>query len=335
MQHGAIDLHRRSSVICLDNGQGSYQDESVSSTRVGLTAFFAGRPHCRILIESSTESEWVARLLEELGHEAVVASPSFELMYATRSKRIKTDKRDAQALCDACRLGNYRLAHRTQQPWRGIRKELSVRDALVRSRTRMINVVRSLCRQEGCPLGAGHADGFAQRSAKAELPAELRETIAPLLRCIRLLSGRIGRCDQKLVSLAGQQQRVRRLMSVPCIGEVTALAFAAVVEPAARFASTQHVASYLGLVPSEDSSSERRRIGRITKCGDRRVRWLLVQAAHRVLRSTGPQAADLRRWSGRVLKRRGKGPTVVGIARKLAGRMWLIDKQQREYEIRI
>jgi transposase len=334
MQYGAIDLHRRSSVICLARGDGSYEEQTVATSRCGLTAFFAGRPRLRLLIESSTESEWVARLLEELGHEVIVGAPGYELMYATRSRRIKTDKRDARALCDACGGGQYRKAHRCTEPWRSVRKELSVRDALVRSRTRMINVVRSLCRQEGCVIGSGHADTFAVRAAQAQLPGTLKETVGPLLRCIRLLSGRIDRCDAKLKALAGGHERVRRLMTLPCIGEVTALAFAAVVEPASRFTCAEQVASYLGLVPSEDTSSDKRRLGRITKCGDRRVRWLLVEASHRVMRSKGPQAADLRRWSGRVLKRRGRGPTVVGLARKLAGRMWLIDKQERDYETR-
>lgn len=331
MQYGAIDLHRRSSVICLAKPDGSYEEQSVATTRAGLSAFFQGREPCRLVIESSTESEWVARLLEELGHEPVVADPTYESMYATRSRRIKTDKRDGRALCDACRLGQYRKAHRTAEPWRTVRKELSVRDALVRSRTRMINVARSLCRQEGCPIAPGGADRFAARAAKAPLPAALKQTLHPLLRTIRLLSGRIARCDAKLKVLAAGNPRVRRLMSVPCIGEVTALGFAAVVEPVSRFGSAAQVAAYLGLVPSEHTSSEKRRLGRITKCGDRRVRWLLVEAAHRVMRSKGPAAADLRRWAGRVHKRRGRGPAAVGVARKLSGRMWLIDKQERDY----
>jgi transposase len=334
MQYGAIDLHRRSSVICLAKDDGSYEEQTIGTTRASLTAFFSVRSGMRILLESSTESEWVARLLEESGHEVIVADPGYQPMYATRSRKIKTDRRDARALCDACGGGQYRRSHRTAEPWRSVRKELSVRDALVRSRTRLINVARSLCRQEGCGIGPGHADSFASRAQSADLPAALKEAIRPLVRCIGVLSRRIGRCDRRLKTLAGGHERVRRLMTVPCVGEVTALAFAAVVEPASRFGSAAAVACYLGLVPGESTSSEKRRLGRITKCGDRRVRWLLVEASHRVMRSKGAEAADLRRWSGRVLKRRGRGPTAVALARKLAGRLWLIDSQERDYETR-
>jgi transposase len=76
---------------------------------------FAGRPRARILVEASTESGWVAQHLESLGHEVLVADPNFPPMYAARDKKIKTDKRDARALCEACRLGAYRPAHRTSE----------------------------------------------------------------------------------------------------------------------------------------------------------------------------------------------------------------------------
>jgi transposase len=76
------------------------------------------RPKARVLIEASTESEWVARCLEELGHEVIVADPNFAAMYATRSKRVKTDRRDARTLAEVCRLGAYRPAHRTSEEQR-------------------------------------------------------------------------------------------------------------------------------------------------------------------------------------------------------------------------
>jgi hypothetical protein len=76
-----------------------------------------------VLIEASTESEWVARSLEELGHEVIVADPNFAAMYATRSKRVKTDRRDARTLAEACRLGAYRRAHRSSEEQRRVRAE--------------------------------------------------------------------------------------------------------------------------------------------------------------------------------------------------------------------
>ena len=87
------------------------------------------RPWARILLEASTESEWVARCLEALGHEVIVADPNFAPMYATRTRKVKTDRRDARALADACLLGAYHPAHRLSDPQRHVRGRLLVRDA--------------------------------------------------------------------------------------------------------------------------------------------------------------------------------------------------------------
>jgi transposase len=79
------------------------------------------RPRARILLESSTESEWVARCLEGLGHEVVVADPNFAPMYATRTRKVKTDRRDARTLAEACLLGAYRATHRLSDAQRHVR----------------------------------------------------------------------------------------------------------------------------------------------------------------------------------------------------------------------
>jgi len=94
------------------------------------------RPRARIVIEASTDSEWVARCVEGLGHEAVVADPNFAPRYATRTRKVKTDRWDARASADARLLGAYRSAHRLSDPKRHVRGRLTVRDAVVRTRTR-------------------------------------------------------------------------------------------------------------------------------------------------------------------------------------------------------
>ena len=98
----------------------------------------------RILLEASTESEWVARHLESLGHEVIVADPNYAPMYANRSRRTKTDKRDARTLMDACETGAWRPAYRLSEARRHVRAELAVRDALVRTRTRYIALAKTL-----------------------------------------------------------------------------------------------------------------------------------------------------------------------------------------------
>ena len=133
-----VDLHKRESQIRIVTTSGQTIDHRIATTRERFTHVFWGRPRMRILVEASTESEWVARHLESLGHAVIVADPGFAPMYATRSRRLKTDKRDARALCEAYRLGAYRAIHRVSDAQRHVRAELAVRDALVRTRTRYV-----------------------------------------------------------------------------------------------------------------------------------------------------------------------------------------------------
>ena len=112
MEYGAIDLHKKESQIRIVTESGEIFDCRIATTRDRLTHVFFGRPRMRIVIEASTESNWVAQHLEQLGHEVIVADPNYGPMYGHRSRRIKTDRRDVAALAEACRHGTYRVTHR-------------------------------------------------------------------------------------------------------------------------------------------------------------------------------------------------------------------------------
>ncbi len=181
MEHIGIDVHKNESQICLLTEEGEILEPRIQTRRDRFAAVLGDRPRARILIEASTESEWVARCLEELGHEVIVADPNFAPMYATRSRRVKTDRRDAQALMDACRLGAYRPAHRTSEAQRQVRALLVVRDHLVRTRVREIQVMRALTRREGLRVRSGEAASFGQRLSEVKLPVWLDRLLAPVV----------------------------------------------------------------------------------------------------------------------------------------------------------
>jgi transposase len=221
----------------------------------------------------------VARCLEGLGHEVIVADPNFAPMYAARSRKIKTDRRDARALAEACRLGADRPAHRLSDAQRHVRGRLTVRDALVRTRTGYISVIRARLRQDGWRVASGSADGFIRRVLALALPGRLLSELAPLLAVMRQVNQQLAYSDDRIAQVARVDTRVERLQSVPSVGPVTAAAFVAALDDAGRFTCAHPVEAYLGLVPREWSSGEGQRRGRITKAGDRRVRSLLVQVA--------------------------------------------------------
>ncbi|QRK11761.1 transposase [Archangium violaceum] len=172
MEYIGIDVHKRDSQVCILGESGEVVlEQRVRTQRERLGELLSKRPKARVLLEASTESEWVARYLEERGHEVVVKGTNFAPMYATRSRRVKTDKRDARSLAEACRLGAYRPAHRISDARRHLKAQLAVREALVRTRTRSISLVSALVRYEGWRIAEGEAESFVKRVAALPLPA--------------------------------------------------------------------------------------------------------------------------------------------------------------------
>jgi transposase len=170
MDHIGIDVHKRESQIYLLAEDGEILERRIRTDPERFAAVLGTRPCARIVIEASTDSEWVARCLGALGHEVIVADPNFAPMYATRNRKVKTDRRDARALAEACRLGAYRPAHRLSDAQRHVRGRLLVRDALVRTRTRYISLIRALLRQHGYRVPSGSAGSVSDRLGRMRAP---------------------------------------------------------------------------------------------------------------------------------------------------------------------
>jgi transposase len=331
MEHIGIDVHKNSCQVCILSEDGELIERRIKTERTTLNNLFGDRPRARILIESSTESEWVARCLEALGHEVIVADPNFAPMYATRSKKVKTDKRDARTLCEACRLGAYRPAHRISDRQRDVRAHLAIRETLVRTRAKYISLIGALARREGCRIKSGVSRSFAVRVEQADLPQHVVVQIEPLLIMLKTLNEQIKLADEKLAQIVKGDEVVKRLTTVPGVGPVTATTYAATLDGVARFQGAKQVRSYLGLVPREHSSGEKQHRGRISKAGNSRARSLLVEAAWALLRHKTPKTQALHEWATRIASRRGKATAVVALARKMAGILFAIWRDGTEF----
>jgi transposase len=332
MDHIGIDVHKRESQICILATDGEVIEQRIATTRERLRATLGSRAPAKIVVEASTESEWVARLLEEMGHEVIVADPNFAAMYATRSRRVKTDRRDARTLAEACRLGAYRPAHRTSDEQRHVRAQLTVRETLVRTRTKFISVVGALLRREGWRIRSGAAEGFAKRVEELALPVHLRAEIAPLLTVMKGINEQLNELDHAIEQIVEGDERVERLCTMPGVGPITATALVATIDEVKRFRSAHQLEAYLGLVPREMSSGERQQRGSITKAGDGRARGLLVQGALCILRRRTAQGESLRRWADRIAARRGRKVAAVALARKMAGVLFAMLRDGSRYK---
>ena len=269
-------------------------EQRIVTSRERFTAVFGTRAPARILLEASTESEWVAQCLEALGHEVIVADPNYAPMYATRSRRVKTDRRDARTLAEALKLGAYRPAHRVSAARRHARAELAVREALVRTRTRYIAIAKAFVRRDGLRVPSSESHVVAKRVAALPIPAILDAELAPLFAVLEPLNAQIVAADRRIAAFEKTDPIVALLATAPSVGPLTASAVVSTIDDVTRFPSAHQFEAFLGLVPGEHSSGEKRRIGRITKAGNSRARYLLVEAGWRLLRSKSPETAALR-----------------------------------------
>ena len=326
-----LDLHKRESQLCILAEGGTVTERRIVTSRERLTAVLGNRPKARILLEASTESEWVAQHLESLGHAVVVADPNYAPMYATRSRRVKTDKRDARTLAEALRLGAYRPAHRVSRERGHIRAELAVREALVRTRTRYISLAKALVRRDGLRVAGSEAEKVARRIAELDLSDTLASELMPLFQVLAPINEQIDSADQRIATLSRNDREVALLITAPSIGPVTASAVVATVDEISRFQSAHQFEAFLGLVPGERSSGEKRRIGKITKAGNSRVRYLLVEAAWRIMRSKSEETRALRAWALLIAVRRGNRIAVVALARRLAGILYAMWRDNSPY----
>lgn len=225
------------------------------------------------------------------------------------------------------------MTHRVSVEQRHVRSELAVRDSLVRTRTRYVALIKAAVRREGLRLSQGDPERTVSKLEAIELREEVLQEIRPILDLLSPLNREIDAADEKIEGLGKGNPVVRRLMTAPGVGPVTALAFVAALDEVTRFPTAHQVESYLGLVPSEYSSGERQHRGRITKRGSSRVRWLLVEAGWRIMRSRRSECAALRAWAVQIAARRGKRIAVVALARRLSGILYAMWRDGTEYRV--
>lgn len=337
MEDGAIDRHlRRSQIRIVDETGQVVVDRRIDTTRAELERMFGRRPRMRILLESSTESEWVAQQLEALGHEVVVADPNYTAMYGDRSRRVKTDKRDVAALATACRMGVYRRAHRVSAAARQLRHTMRVRRHLVRIRSGLISLLRATLRQHGWRLASGDASRVLARLDRLEIPRDLADVLAPVGAMLRDLEATLTQVDAGVEERATTNPVAQRLMTVPGVGPVLALTFQATLDDVRRFGGCGARASaFVGLVPREDSSAERQHKGHITKAGPGDLRAWLVPASWVIWRRRRPEAAALRAWVEAVAARRGRRIAMVALARRLTRILYAMWRDGTDFRPRV
>ncbi len=207
-----------------------------------------------------------------------------------------------------------------------------MRDALVRTRTRYIALAKALVRRDGLRVAGSESERVAERINELELSPTLAAELTPLFALWAPLNAEIAAADRRIAQLAAADPVVPLLATAPGVGPITASALVATIDDITRFRSAHEFEAYLGVVPGERSSGEKRRVGRITKAGNARARWLLVEAAWRIMRSRSEETAALCAWAAGIAVRRGKRVAVVALARRLAGILYAMWRDGVRYD---
>ncbi|MFO0566031.1 MAG: IS110 family transposase [Polyangiaceae bacterium] len=257
------------------------------------------------------------------------------LVDTTRSKQLgigrhgrKTDRIDAEVLALALERGGIPMAHVLSPQRRELRRWLNVRRALVESRAQMVTTSRAAgarVRNEAAP--GARPNTSRSTVTKQRLDLELSARYLPLLTLLNGITAELKTVEAKLLELCATEPVVELLATTPGVGLIVAASFVSVIDDAKRFRTAHQVESYLGLVPSEDSSGGKRRIGAITKKGNKYLRALLVQAAWCV--KTRAPNDPLRLWVREVAQRRGRRVAVIALARRLVGILWAMWRRHR------
>jgi transposase len=293
-----------------------------------MDSLFAKMSACRIALEVGMHSPWVSRQLAGMGHEVIVANPR-KVRLITESVK-KNDRMDAEQLARLARVDPKLLApirHRGPEAQADL-GVIRARAEMVEARTKLINAARGLAKPMGERLKSCDAD-YVKGSLAEGLSEATQRVVRPLLKCVEEITKQIAVEDKKIEEMEKRYPETKLLKQIHGVGTLIALTFILTLEDAERFERSRDVGPYLGLTPKQrDSGDSQPELG-ISKAGDELLRWLLVQAAHCILRDGAPDS-DLKAWgltkvqagaktgSGKKGSKRRKKKAVVAVARKLA-----------------
>jgi transposase len=334
MQYCGLDLGKKSSHFCIVDIDRKVKRRGQVRNRIAdITKCFGQLPRMRIVLEASTKSFWLADKLEENGHEVIVVDPG--QTKAIGAAGIKHDRLDAKVLADLCAANLLARVERPNQEQRLARIIVVTRDGLVKSRTRLVNMVRSILDSEGIELKRCATEAFADAVLDIwpNLPESMCNAIEPVLMTIKMLCEQIDDCDERLKKAMAKDPDVKLLMSTPGVGIIVASCFLMAIRDPGRFKTGRQAGAYLGLVPSLYQSGKTFRRGRITKHGNRQARWALCVAANSLLRTR--KVTALSEWGRGLVARIGRKKAIVAIARKLASVMWAMLKNNTSFEPRL
>lgn len=293
--------------------------------------FFASSPSCVVAMEACAGSHYVARQLAAIGHTAKLISPQFVKPFV---KGNKNDFVDAEAICEAASRPSMRFVTPKTESQQTLSVLHRMRETLVRDRTRTANQMHGFLLEFGVSLPKGLAimKRLAVVLAEHELPVRLTVLLQRLHDHFVYLDEQIKELDKEVAGQLADDDLGRRLLSIPCVGPITASLLAVEMGDGQQYGCSRDFAASVGLVPRQYSTGGRANLLGISKRGDKNLRRLLVQCARVYMQHLERQKGALADWVRSLLTRRHSNVVACALANKLARIAWAISAHHTEYE---
>jgi len=281
----------------------------------------------------ATAHHW-ARQLFELGHEVKLMPPHYVKPYV---KRNKNDAADAEAICEAVTRPTMRFVSVKNMEQQSVLMLHRTRDLMVRQRTMLINAIRAHMAEFGivAPVGVPHVKkllSIIDDTDDGRLPVVARSCLESLARQFVYLNEEISAAEKQIHAWHRTSEVSRRLETIPGIGPISASALAASITDPEVFKNGRELAAWIGLVPRQNSTGGKQRLGKISKQGDRYLRWLLVAGAMSVIRQAKWRGSSNHPWLADIITRKPAKLAAVALANKNARIVWALLKQGETYQ---
>jgi transposase len=327
-QYVGLDASLKLTAICIVDRTGRIEREGVvASDPETIAAFIKSHaPHvARVGLETGATSTWLWTELNKMGLP-VICIDARHAKAVLKMQINKSDRNDAAGIARIMQTGWFREVRVKDLDSHSVRALLASRALLVKIKRDLENQVRGLLKNLGLVIGRAKLNVFAVRAEELiEGRPELMAAVRPLLAARNAIEQQVDDLDRKVMRLARNNAQVRRFMTAPGIGPITALCFLATIDDPTRFKRSRSVGAYVGLTTRRYASGEIDWTGRISKCGDKMLRSYLYEAAN-VLLTRVAKWSTLKSWGVRLAKRSGLRKAKVAVARKLAvilHRMWI------------
>lgn len=334
MFYVGLDVSVARTAVCIMEAAGRVvREQSVASTPEAIAAAIAafGMQVERVGLEAGINSAWIARGLLEAELPVIVIDATHAAAALKTGFRNKTDKNDARGIADLMRVNKFRAVSVKSVAAQRDRGLLTVREQLRRQSLDARNTLWSILQLEGLKPPKLTSPAFQALVVRSMDDEALAPLLRPLVAVAEHLDRQVAGLDKVIAARAKASAACKRLMTVPGVGPLVALTYAAGVDDPARFSDSRTVGAHFGLTPRRFQSGETDWSGGISRAGDAGVRRALYQAANVLLHHSRGWCA-LKSWAVRLAKRRGLGKAKVALARKLAvvlHKMWTSGEDYR------